>query len=99
VGDSGQFRQQQCRDEQHPPASNENLWNAIYTDGGQSASASIGIGTTSPRARLDVDGDIRVGDGRIACDAARAGAIRFDRIAATFLGCNGSRWVSFAAAR
>jgi hypothetical protein len=79
------------------PASNENLWNAIYTGGQQNT--SIGIGTTNPRARLDVDGDIRIGDGAFACDAARAGAIRFDPVAATFFGCNGSRWVPFGAAR
>jgi Pectate lyase superfamily protein len=79
------------------PTSNENLWNALYTDGQQSP--SIGIGTAKPAARLDVDGDIRVGDGASACDIARAGAIRFDRAVAMFFGCNGSRWVSFAAGK
>lgn len=75
------------------PTSNENIWNAIYTDGTQTP--AIGIGTTSPKARLDVDGDIRVGDSVTGCNAARAGSIRFDAAARAFLGCDGAKWVAF----
>jgi hypothetical protein len=77
------------------PTSNENLWNAIYTNGNQIP--EIGIGTTNPRARLDVNGEIRVGDGSGACDSGHAGSIRFDARTQAFLGCNGTSWISFSA--
>jgi len=78
------------------PASNENLWNALYTNTVDST-PQIGIGTTQPRASLDVNGDVRVGAGTAACDTERAGAIRYDASAHEFLGCNGTTWVVFTA--
>jgi Pectate lyase superfamily protein len=73
------------------PTSNENLWNTIYTSGGQRP--AIGIGTTEPQARLDVDGAIRVGESILPCGHATAGTIRFDSSAREFLGCNGTSWI------
>ena len=47
---------------------------------------------------LDVNGDVRVGAATAPCNSALAGDIRFDASTRTFLGCNGTGWVAFAAA-
>ena len=78
------------------PASNENLWNAVYSSTANQTT-SIGVGTTQPQATLDVNGDVRVGAASTACDSNLAGDIRFDASTHTFLGCNGTIWVAFAA--
>ena len=78
------------------PTSNENLWNAVYSTTANQTT-SIGVGTTEPQATLDVNGDVRVGAATTACTSALAGDIRFDASTHTFLGCNGTAWVAFAA--
>ena len=56
---------------------------------------NMGIGTTSPRAKLDVYGYIRVGFSVDATSDAnpQAGTIRFDTITAKFQGYDGTAWV------
>jgi len=78
------------------PASNENLWNAVYSTTANQTT-SIGVGTTQPQAVLDVNGDVRVGAASSVCDSSLAGDIRFDASTHTFLGCNGTAWVAFTA--
>ena len=80
------------------PASNENLWNALYSTT-ENNTPQIGIGTTQPQASLDVNGDIRVGAGTAACNSGLAGAIRYDASTHTFLGCDGSNWIKFEVQR
>ncbi len=56
-------------------------------------SGNVGIGTANPQAKLDiVGGEIRVASSGAACDASRAGAIRFSN--GVFYGCNGTSWVT-----
>jgi uncharacterized protein (TIGR02145 family) len=57
------------------------------------SSGNVGIGTTSPGTKLEVAGAIKVGT-QDTCNAAAAGAIRYDSTAKRFYGCNGSGWVS-----
>jgi hypothetical protein len=37
----------------------------------------LGVGTTTPNARLEVNGDIKIGDTSDICDAGEEGTIRF----------------------
>lgn len=68
------------------------VWTGASSIGNSSVfdNGSIGIGTTSPAAPLDVAGGIRVGNATI-CTAAQAGTIRWT--GSTFDGCNGTTWV------
>jgi hypothetical protein len=53
----------------------------------------VGIGTVAPSVTLHVSGTIRLADGGEACDANRAGAIRYTSVS-TFQFCMGSGWQS-----
>ena len=50
----------------------------------------MGVGTATPRARLDVAGAIKVGN-EDTCNATTAGAMRWTGV--RFEGCTGERWV------
>ena len=41
------------------------------------SSGSVGIGTTDPSEKLDVNGAIKVGDTTSSCDAEHRGVIKF----------------------
>lgn len=67
------------------------------------AGGKVGIGTTAPTEKLDVAGNVRassarfsggvrLGDDPTACNAAKAGTIRWH--AGILEGCNGSAWKS-----
>jgi hypothetical protein len=65
------------------------LWNGqfnLYI----SNTGYVGIGTTAPQARLDVNGEVRVGNSGAQCTSNNAGAIRWTGTG--FQGCNGSNW-------
>jgi hypothetical protein len=55
-------------------------------------SASVGIGTTSPVAKLDVVWDIKVWNSWSTCTSTNAGAIRYNAWTSKHEGCNGSVW-------
>ena len=54
-------------------------------------SGNIGIGTTSPSSKLDVNGKIEIGDDT---GAPVAGAMRFNSTTNDFEGYNGTQWIS-----
>lgn len=54
---------------------------------------SVGIGTTTPQSKLDVNGSIKVGVDATACSAANAGSMRFATPNVEY--CNGSAWSAF----
>ena len=56
-------------------------------------SGNVGIGTENPGAKLDVVGGIKVANDAAACDASKAGTIRWT--GTKFQGCNGSAWRNF----
>jgi hypothetical protein len=52
---------------------------------------SVGIGTTSPQAALDVNGAARVGSTAASCAAGNAGAVQYT--SGTLEACNGTSWI------
>jgi len=56
---------------------------------------NVGIGNSSPGAKLDVAGNIKVGSNSATCDIAHAGEIRWN--GADFEGCDGNGWESLTA--
>ena len=50
----------------------------------------VGIGTTAPNSRLDVNGSVRVGADATLCSASIQGSIRMNGTALEY--CNGSSW-------
>lgn len=51
----------------------------------------VGIGTSPPEAKLDVDGGVKIANDSSACDSSKAGLIRWTGI--VFEGCTGTEWV------
>ncbi|MBI3550133.1 MAG: hypothetical protein HY078_13935 [Elusimicrobia bacterium] len=62
----------------------------LARDGG-----SVGIGTPSPQAKLDVAGGVRLGNElqAPACSSANAGTLRYNAAIRKTESCNGSAWV------
>jgi len=53
-----------------------------------------GIGTATPAAKLDVNGEVKIGSTALACAAGTAGAVRYNSGSLEF--CDGSAWNSTA---
>ena len=58
------------------------------------SSGNMGVGTASPRAKLDVGGGVKIGNDSDACAATKSGTVRWD--GSTMEYCNGTAWVGFA---
>ncbi|WPU63723.1 beta strand repeat-containing protein [Peredibacter starrii] len=56
-------------------------------------SGNVGIGTNTPRSKLDVIGGVQIGADAVACVAAKAGTIRYNGGNVEY--CNGSNWLAF----
>lgn len=54
---------------------------------------AIGVGTTDPKATLDINGSIRVSAG--TCDASNAGTIQYHSTTGTAQLCVGGSWIPF----
>ena len=54
------------------------------------SSGNVGIGTTAPGVKLDVDGEVKIGSTTIACDATKAGVLRWT--SGHLFVCNGADW-------
>jgi hypothetical protein len=55
---------------------------------------SVGIGTTDPQTRLDVNGAIKIAGTSETCDTPKAGAIRYNTSSQQMEFCNGTTWGS-----
>jgi hypothetical protein len=57
----------------------------------------LGIGTTSPQAKLDVAGEVRIGNTSLACSGTTEGAQRYNSTSHNMEVCNGTAWLSLVA--
>ncbi len=57
---------------------------------------SVGIGTSTPAAKLDVNGSIKVNNDATTCSSVNAGAIRWSGTA--LQGCDGASWAPLTSA-
>jgi len=53
---------------------------------------NVGIGTTTPAAKLEVNGDVKVGNSSAACSATTKGSIRYNDVSSVLEFCNGTAW-------
>jgi hypothetical protein len=65
--------------------------NALATAMAITSTGSVGIGTTSPQAALDVNGAARVGSTGASCSSTNAGAVQYT--SGTLEACNGTSWI------
>jgi hypothetical protein len=83
-----------------------NNWN-LYTGDPKSAagnlalhannSGNVGVGTTTPQEKLDVQGNIRIGNsGNNTCDASKEGSMRYNSTLKLMEFCNGTKWNQMA---
>ena len=68
--------------------------NTIVLGNSTATGPKVGVGTYTPQAKLDINGDIRVGGTTASCSAANEGAIRYESLLKKFQGCDGSNWIS-----
>ncbi len=59
---------------------------------------NVGIGTTNPATKLDVSGEVRIGNSSTACSGTNEGAQRYNSGTKIMEFCNGTVWTSFTAA-
>ncbi len=57
------------------------------------ASGSVGIGTTSPQATLDVSGPVRMGASVATCNSTIEGSQRYNSTSKVMEYCNGTSWL------
>jgi hypothetical protein len=60
-----------------------------------SSQGNIGIGVASPSSKLDVDGEIKIGNSGATCSASNEGAQRYDSTNKKMQFCNGTAWTDF----
>ncbi len=69
--------------------------NAPTTKMTVTGAGDVGIGTTTPAAKLDIEGTIQIGDSGETCTvAANAGMLRYN--GGNLIYCNGSAWVTLS---
>jgi hypothetical protein len=61
----------------------------VYSD----EAGNVGIGTSTPRSKLEVIGGVQIGDDISTCDATKVGTLRYSSSSVQF--CNGSAWQAF----
>ena len=66
---------------------------SLFVSNSGSTAGNVGIGTTAPVTKLDIGGGVRIANDDSACDAAKAGTIRFT--GTSFEGCTGTTWKIF----
>lgn len=55
---------------------------------------SVGIGSTSPAAKLDVQGDVRIGNSLATCNGTVEGSQRYNATSKRMEFCNGTSWMA-----
>ena len=71
-----------------------NLWSGTSTGVIWSANGAnnVGVGTTAPTAKLDVAGDLKIGDTAGVCNASKKGGMRYNSTSRQTYLCDGVKW-------
>lgn len=83
------------------PAANLPASATLWQDGGAGKihypGGNVGVGAVNPAAKLDVAGEIKIGNSAAACTAALEGALRYNTATKRMEFCNGSAWNQISA--
>lgn len=63
---------------------------AFAADGDLIVNGKLGVGTTAPAAKIDANGEIKIGNTGLACSSTTAGATRYNSGRLEY--CNGTIW-------
>lgn len=66
------------------------------TGGINFSAGNVGIGSATPTAKLDVAGEIKLGNTSSTCNAANEGQQRYDSTSKSMQFCNGTNWLSMS---
>lgn len=55
---------------------------------------NVGIGTYTPATKLDINGELKIGNSSKNCTPSIEGTIRFNTVTKKFQGCTGTEWVN-----
>jgi hypothetical protein len=59
---------------------------------------NVGVGTTTPAAKMDVSGEVKIGNSGLGCAAGTKGSIRYNNGTNALEFCNGTAWTLVQAA-
>lgn len=69
---------------------------SLYTNNAEQIkidnAGNVGIGTATPGAKLEVAGDVKIGNSSATCDATTEGSFRYNSTEKYFEGCDGTEW-------
>ncbi len=78
-----------------PASVTDALWTISGSDLYKTLTGNVGIGNTSPKAKLDVSGEIKMGESALACSADSEGAQRYNSATKVMQFCDGTTWQNF----
>ena len=58
---------------------------------------NVGIGTVDPKAKLEVNGEVKIGNTGLTCSSSIVGAMRYDPASNTIQYCDGNTWKGMGA--
>lgn len=71
-------------------------WTTSGSDISNNNAGNVGIGTTTPAAKLEVNGGVKIANDASTCDSSKQGTMRF--VGGNFQGCDGTSWVTMGSA-
>ena len=63
--------------------------NAIFND-------NVGIGVLNPQAKLDINGEVKIGNSGLSCSSSTEGSVRYNSVSNVMEFCDGILWNAFS---